>query len=105
MFIWVSLGYTDGKVLVCYEGIKLVSTDGYVFGAIFLILDRITLGLDIGTDIGSLDGSFDGSNDVRLGVLFLEDSLGYIDGRVLGSDEGIKLIFTNVKVFTLVSNM
>ena len=35
----------------------------------------------------------------------LEDSLRYIDGKVLGSDEDIKLISTDYKVFKLASSM
>ena len=48
--------------------------------------------------MGSLDISFDGSNDGKLEGLFLEDSLVYTDGTVLGSDEGIKLGSTDGKV-------
>ena len=35
--------------------------------------------------------SSDGSNDINFDVLLLGDSLGYTDGKVIGSDEGIKL--------------
>ena len=57
-----------------------------LFGTILGKLDIITLGINIGTELGSLYVSFDGSNDGKLGVFFLGDSLGYIDGKVLGSD-------------------
>ena len=36
--------------------------------------------------MGSLDGSFDGYIGVKLEGLFLGGSLGYNDGKVLGSD-------------------
>ena len=83
----------------------MVSTDGKVFGTKIGDVERITLGIDIGTELGFLDWSFDGSNDRKVGVLFLGDLLGYNYGKVLGSDEGIKLIFTDGKVLILVSNM
>ena len=47
------------------------------------------IGLDVGTDLGCVDGLFDSSNDVKLEVLLLVGSLGYNDGKVLGSDEVI----------------
>ena len=87
------------------EGIKLWSTDGKVCWNILGNIDRITLGLDIGTDLRSLYVSFDGSNDGNPGRLLHGKSIGYIHGKVLVSDEGIKLISTDGKVFTLVSNM
>ena len=101
----VSLGYTDGKDIGSDEGIKLGCTDGKVYGTKIGNVDIITLGIDIVTELGYLDGSFGGSNDLNIGVLFLGDSLGYIDGNVLRSYEGIELIFTDGKVFILVSSM
>ena len=83
-----SVGYTDGKVLGSDEGIKLGSTDGKVFGIILGNVDRITLGIDIGTELGFLYRSFDDSNEGKLEGLFIGDSLGSNDGKVLGYDEG-----------------
>ena len=60
------LGSTDGKALGSDEGIKLVSTDVKVPGAILLNVYGIILGLNIGTELGFLDVSFDGSNDDKL---------------------------------------
>ena len=42
--------------------------------------------------------------EILMGLL-LGGFLGYIDGKVLGSDEVIKLISNDGKVFTLVSSM
>ena len=42
--------------------------------------------------MGSLYGSFDGSNDGKLGGLLLGESLVSKDGKVISSDEGIKLV-------------
>ena len=47
--------------------------------------------------MGSLYGSTDYSNDGKLEGLFLGGSLGYTDGKVLYSDEGIKLGSTDGK--------
>ena len=58
----------------------------------------ITLGVDVGIDLVSLDRSFDGSNDDKLEGLFLVDSLVLSDDKLLGSDEGIKLVSTYGKV-------
>ena len=69
-------------------GDSLGSTDGKVFGTILGNVYRITLGIDIGTNMGFLDGSFDGSNEGKLEGLFLGDSLGSTDVRMIGSDEG-----------------
>ena len=49
-----------------------------------------------------MDESFDGSNDIKQEDLFLGDSLWYIDGKVLGSDEGIKLWSTDGKVLIII---
>ena len=85
---------------------KLRSTVGKVLGTLLVNVDVITFGLDVGTNLGSLDGSFDGSNDGKLEGLFLVGSLVYTDGKVLGSDEGIKLGSTHVEVVgTLLVNV
>ena len=69
-------------------------------------VDVITLSIDVRTYLGSLDGSFDGSNYGKLQVLLHGDSLGYNDGKFHGSDEGIKLGFTDVKVLgTILGNL
>ena len=51
----------------------------------------ITLGLDVGTYLDSLYRYFDSSNDGNIDRLLLGDSLVFNYGKVLGSDEGIKL--------------
>ena len=68
-------------------------------------VDKITIGIDFRTYIGYLDESFYCSNDGNPGGSFLGQSLVYIDGKVFGSDEGIKLISNDGEVFTLVPNM
>ena len=68
-------GYTDGKVLGCYEGIILRLSDGKVIGTILGDVYGIILGLDVGTELDSLDGSFDNSNDGKVGRLLLGDSM------------------------------
>ena len=73
-----------------------------MLGTILLNVDGITLGLDIGTNLGSIYGSFDGSNDGKLEGLFLGGSGKYNDGKVLGSDEGIKMGSTGVKFFSTI---
>ena len=93
-----SLRYTDGKVHVFDEGIKLRCTDGKVIGTLLLNVDGIILGIDVGTYLGSLDGSFDGSNDGNIEGLLLVGSLGYTYGKFLGSNEGTKLGCTGGKV-------
>ena len=80
------------------EGIKFGSTDGNVLGTILGNLDRIKLGIDVGTYLGSLDEFFYISNYGKLEQLFLGDSLESTDGKVLGSDKGIKLVSTDGKV-------
>ena len=57
---------------------------------------------DVGTYLGSVDGSFDGSNDGNLEGLFLGGSLGYTDGKLIGSDEVVKLVSTGGKLFVTV---
>ena len=74
------------KFLAFDEGIKLGSIDGKFLGAILGNVDGITLGLDVGTEFGFLDGYFDGYNDGKLEELFLGESLGSTDVKVLGSD-------------------
>ena len=69
-----SLGYTNGKVHVSDEGIKLINFDGKVLGNKLGSVDGITLGLDVGTELSSLDGSFDVYNDGKLEGLFLLNS-------------------------------
>ena len=87
------------------EVIILVSIDGEVIGTILGNFDGITIGLDVGTELESLNGSFDGSNDGKFEKLLLVESLVSTDGKVLGSDEGIKLGYTDVKVIgTILGN-
>ena len=106
LLIGYSLGYNDGKVLGYDESIKLGLSGDKFFGTILLNVYGIILGLDVGTQLDSLDGYFDGSNDGKLECLFLGGSLGYTDGKVLGSDEVIKLGYTDGKVFgTILGNV
>ena len=75
----------------CLDMMKASNWDILVVKSFCTILgnvDKITLWLDIGTELGFLDGSFDGSNEGKLDVLFIGDSLGYTDVKVLVSDEG-----------------
>ena len=95
----ISLGYTDGKMNGSDEGIKLGSTDGKVFVIILGNVYESILGIYVVTYLGSLDGSFDGSNGGKLERLLLRDSLGFTDGKMYGSDKGIKLGSTDDKVF------
>ena len=62
-----------------------------MLGTIIGNVDGTTLGIDVETELGSLDESFHGSNYVNLEGLFLGDSLVSTDGKVRGSDEGIKM--------------
>ena len=96
------LGSTDGKVLGSYEGIKLGLSGGKVLGTILGNVYVIILGMDVGTELVSLDGLFDGSNDGKLERLFLGDSLEYTDGKLIGSDEGIKLVSADDKVLGII---
>ena len=99
------MGYTDGKVLGSNEGIKLVSTDGKVFGNIFGNLDGITIGIDVGTELGSLDGTSDSFNYEKLEILLLGDRKRSTYCKVLVSDDGINLVSTEGKVLgTLLGN-
>ena len=53
-----------------------------------------------------LDGSLDGSNDGKLEGLLLGGSKGSTDCRVIGSDEGIKLGYTDNEVLvTIIGNL
>ena len=67
----VTIGYTDGKVLVFDEVIKLGISGGKVIYTILGNVDGIALGIDVGTELGSLDGSFDGSNEDNLEGLMI----------------------------------
>ena len=78
------------------------STDVKVLVTILGNIDGIIPGLDIGTQLGSLDGSFDFSNDGNIQVLLLGGSLGSTDGKVLGYDEFIKLVYTDGKLFSTI---
>ena len=73
------------------EVIKLGSTDGKVLVIILGNVDGNTFGISVGTWLGYLDGSFDASNDDNIEGLLLGYSLVSDDGKVIGSDEGIKL--------------
>ena len=81
-----SLGYTDGKVLVSDEGIKMGFTDGKFLGNIIGNVDVIALRADVGIELVSLDASLDVSYDGKIESLFLINSLGSNDGKVPGSD-------------------
>ena len=76
-----SLGYTYGKFLGSYKGIKLGSNCGKLSVTVLGNVDLISLGIDVGTCLGSLYGSFDDSNDYNLEGLLLGDSLEYTDGK------------------------
>ena len=85
------MGYLDGYFDSSDDSrIKdlLISTDGKVIGPMLGNVDGITLGLSVKIELGSLDGSSDGLNDVKLEGIFLGDSLGSTDGKVVGSNEG-----------------
>ena len=77
------------------ESIKLVLSYGKFLGTILGNVDVITLGIDVGTDLGSLDGPIDCCNYVNIEVLFLGESLVFNSCKVLASDEGIKLGFSD----------
>ena len=101
-----SLGYTYGKFLGSNEGTKLGCTGGKVSATIFRKVDIITLGIDIGTEMGFLDVSFDGSNYGKLEGLFIVYSMGYTGGKVLGSNERIKLVLSGGKMLrTILVNL
>ena len=78
------MGFIDGKVLVSDENIKLRC----------LLVKCLAKYWEIQ------------GVDVKVEVLFLGDSLGSTDGKILGYDEGIKLGFTEGKVIgTLLENV
>ena len=84
----------------------LGSTDGKVLDTIIGNAYGITLGIDVERELGSLDGSFNCYNGSKPEGLFLRDSLGSTDGKVIVSDEGIKLVTTDSKVLgTLLENV
>ena len=93
-----SLGSTDGRELGSDEVIKLGYNYGKELVTILGNVYRITLGIDIGIELGSLDVSFDGSNGGKFEGLLIEDSLGYTDGKLISSDEGINLEYTDDKM-------
>ena len=93
-----SLVSTHGKVLGYNEGIKLGISDGKSFVTIPINVDGITLGIDVGPKLGSLDGSFDGSKYGKLERLLHGDSQISAHGKVLASDEGIKLGLSDGKL-------
>ena len=68
----------------------LGTTLGNVYG--------IILGIEVGTEMGSLDGLFDCPNDVNIEGLLTGDSLVYTEGKVIGSNKGIKLGLSGGKV-------
>ena len=95
-FLFVeTLGSTDGKVYGSDECIKLGLFDDKVIGSLILNIDGIKLRPDVGTELGNLYGLFHGSSKYKLGCLLDVDSLEYTDGKVVDSDEGIKLVSTD----------
>ena len=62
-----------------------------MIGTILGNVDVITLGVNVETEMGYFDGSFDGSYDCKIELLLFGDSLGSTYGKVICSDEGIKL--------------
>ena len=62
----------------------------------------ITVRLDVGTYLVSFDGSFDGSTDDKLEGLLIGGSFVYTDGKVIVSDEGIKLGISDGKVIVTI---
>ena len=97
-----SLVFTDGKVLGYDEGIKLGSTHGKLLATIFADVDEITLGIDVGPELGHLGGSFDTSNDGNHQGLLLGVSLVPTGGKVIVSDQGIKLRSTDCKLLVTI---
>ena len=87
------------------EGMKPELSDDTVLGNILGDIYGITFWIDVVTELCSLDGFFDGSNDGKLDRLLLIYSLVYTDGKVIGSDEGIKLGYNDGKVLgTILGN-
>ena len=83
-------------------GDSLGSTDGKLIHAILWNVGVITLGIDVGTELCYLDRPFDVSNDGKLEGLMLGDSLGYTNGKVLGSGEGIKLVYNDGELISTI---
>ena len=98
---WESLWYTISKMCSSDEVIKLGSTEGkepdYIRGYVY----GISIGLDFGTDLGSIDRCFDDYNDGKLEGLLLFSSLKATVGKVIGTDEGIKLGYPYGEVFII----
>ena len=65
-------------------------------------VDVFNFSIVVGTKLDSLSVSFDCSNYGKMEVPFLGDSLRSTDGRVFGSDEGIKMGLSYGKVFGIV---
>ena len=91
LFLGDWLGSLDVIELGTNVDKELGLSDGKVLGTTLENGDRIILVIDIGTELGYLNVSFDGSNDGKLEGLLIGYPLGYTDGKVLGSDEGMKL--------------
>ena len=97
---------TDDKVIDSYEGIKLWLSNGKFIGTILEDINVIKVRIDNGTKLGSLFGSFDGSNDGNLEGIFLGGSLLFYDGKVFGSDDGIKLGLSDINMLcTILGNV
>ena len=73
-----------------------------MIGTILKNVDGIKLGVDFGTELASLDEPFHNTNYGKLEGLLFGDSLGSNNGKVLGSDEGIKLRFFYCKVISTI---
>ena len=89
---------TGGKVLGSGKCTKLGIFDDIVLSAILVDINRIKLGFNVKTELGSLYGSFDGFNDGNIEELFLVGSLWSTHGRVIGSNEDIKMLLSDGKV-------
>ena len=76
-----------------------------MLGTILVNVYVITLWFGVGTEQGSLGRSLDGSNDFKLEGLLLGDSLVFISGKLLGSDEGIKMGLSYGKLLGVVLGM
>ena len=90
------LGSTDSKLLGSDEGLKLGSTDVKVLCTILGDKNGIMILVDVGTDLGSIEGLYYGSNDVNIEGLLIGGTLRSTHGKVLDSDEGIKLVLSVV---------
>ena len=98
LYLGDSFLFTNEILVSSDEGIKLGFTYDEVLGTIFRDSDEITPGVDVGTELEYLYGTFDSYNFGKLESLFFWDSLWSTDGKVLGSDEGIKMGSTNGEV-------